>query len=108
MALTITHDSRLNKNPEMQSALARGINFSVGTLRITYSAAGGLSCSMPFSKTVFVSIPPQSGYVFEYNVTTSMLRAYMTNSSTLPLMEVASDTDFTALTAPLVFCAFGF
>jgi len=108
MALSATHDDRLNKNPELQSAMARGINFTVGTLRITYSGAGGLSWTFPWNKTVFVSVPPQSGYIFDYNATTSMLKAYMVNSSTLPLMEVASDTDFTALAAPLQFCAFGF
>lgn len=112
MALTATHDTRLNKNPEMQSALARGLNFAVGTLAITYSGAGGLSWTLPFNKTVFTYVPPVSGYQFIHNVTTGMLKAYeivvTTTALASTLSEVASDTDFTALTDSVKFLAFGF
>lgn len=112
MALSATYDTRLNKNPEMQSALARGLNFAVGTLAITYSSAGGLSWTLPFGKTVFTLVAPLSQYIFMHNVTTGMLQAYQsvvtTTALASTLVEVASDTDFTALTDSLRFVAFGF
>ena len=112
MALSATYDSRLNKSYGLDSALARGLNFAVGTLAVTYSAAGGLTWTAPFNNTVFVSIPPQSQYIFTYNATTSMFKAYQcvvtTTALASTLVEVASDTDFTALTDSLRFVAFGF
>ena len=112
MALTATHDTRLNRNPEFKSAMARGINFSVGTLAITYSSAGGLSWTLPFNKTIFTVVPPVSGYQFIHNVTTGMLKVYeivvTTTALASALSEIASDTDLTACTDSVKFIAFGF
>lgn len=112
MALTATNDTRLNKVYGLASAQARGLKLAVGTLAVTYSSAGGLSWALPFAKTVFVSVPPVSQYTFMYNATTGMLAAYQnvvtTTALASTLVEVASDTDFTALTDSLRFVAFGF
>lgn len=112
MALSATYDTRLNKNYEIKSGIARGLGMAFGTLAVTYSTAGGLSWTCPFDKTVWVSVPPVSGYQFQYNVTTNILKAYevvvTTTALASTLSEVASDTDFTALTDSLRFCAFGF
>lgn len=112
MALAATMHSGLNSNYELQSGMARGLNFAVGTLAVTYSAAGGLTWTLPFNQTLYVSIPAQSQYIFSYNVTTNMLTAYQcvvtTTALASTLVEVASDTDFTALTDSLRFVAFGF
>lgn len=108
MAVVKTYDTRLNKDYDLTSAQARGLQFITGSLAVTYSAAGGLTWTLPFAKVVYVHIPAESGYVFSYNKTTTMLRAWMVNSTTGPLTEVASDTDFTTLTDSLSFVAFGF
>lgn len=112
MALSVTIDDRLNNHPTIQEGLARGLGFAVGTMDLTYSSAGGLSWTGPFTHTVYCSIPPVSQYIFSYNVTTGMLAAYQTVVTTTALastlVEVASDTDFTALTDALRFVAFGF
>lgn len=108
MALSATYDSRLNKSYGLDSAFARGLQIAVGTLAVTYSGAGGFTWTAPFNTTVFVSIPPQSGYVFTYNATTTVFKAYQTSTTASVMVEVASDTDFTALTDSLRFVAFGF
>lgn len=112
MALTANLDDRLNATPTMQEGIARGLGFAVGTLDITYSSAGGLSWTGPFAHNLYVSIPPVSQYVFAYNATTGMVLAYQTVVTTTALastlVEVASDTDFTAATDSIRFVAFGF
>lgn len=112
MALTVTYDPRNNKNPEIQSYIARGLKIAVGTLAVTYSSAGGFTWTMPFANRLFCIIPPVSQYIFAYNCTTSMLQAYQTVVTTTALasvlVEVASDTDFTALSDSLRFVAFGY
>lgn len=112
MALSVSIDDRLNNHPTMQEGLARGLGFAVGTMDLTYSAAGGLSWTGPFAHTVFCSIPPVSQYIFTYDVTNGMVYAYehvvTTTALASTLVEVASDTDFTALSDALRFVAFGF
>lgn len=111
MALTETNYSGLNASYGLQSAIARRVGFVAGTLAVTYSSAGGLSWTLPFTQTLYVSIPPQSQYIFSYNATTNMFTAYQcvvtTTALASTLVEVASDTDFTELTDSLRFVAFG-
>jgi len=112
MACVKTYDTRLNKDYDITSLQARGLQIALGTLAVTYSAVGGITCTFPFSKTIYAMVPPVSQYVFMYNVTTNMITAYnsvvTTTALASTLVEVASDTDFTACTDSLRFLAFGF
>ena len=111
MAISVTYDAGLNKNYKITSADARGLKVAFGTIAATYSAAGGLTWSLPFNVRMYVSIPPVSQYVFTYNCTTSVFQAYQcvvtTTALASTLVEVASDTDFTALSDSVRFVAFG-
>lgn len=112
MALTATYDPGLNTNYKVTSFDARGGKIVFGTLAVTYSSAGGLAWTLPLNYRAFCIIPPVSQYIFTYNCTTSMLQAYETVVTTTALasvlVEVASDTDFTALSDSLRFVAFGY
>lgn len=111
MSVTATYDAGLNQVHTLNQAIARQVKFSVGSLAVTYSAAGGLTWTLPFSDIAFVMIPPASQYIFTYNATSNMLQAWQcqvtTTASASVLVEAASDTDFTALAMPLQFVAFG-
>jgi len=107
MAIAVTYDTTANTNPKLTSYEARGINMVVGTLAVTYSAATGLTWSIPLNTRLAVFIPPVSGYMFQYNTTTSMFTAWNI-STTGPVEEVPSDTDFTDCTDAIRFVAFGY
>lgn len=113
MAATITLDARLNANTEAQSFLARGGALTFGLLNVTYSGTGGMTVTGLAMRTPFyVMATPASQYIFEWRATTSQLRAYQTQVTTTALasvlIEVASDTDFTALAeGGIRFVAFG-
>ena len=112
MALTATYDSRTNKVYGLDSHSARDLKIVFGTLAVTYSAAGGFTWTLPINNRLFCIIPPVSQYIFAYNCTTSMFTAYQcvvtTTALASTLVEVASDTDFTALSDSLRFVAFGY
>ena len=112
MAISVTYNSGVNKNFSFNSNTARGMKMAVGTIAATYSAAGGLTWSLPFNVRLFCQISPASQYFFTYNCTTSMFQAWQsvvtTTALASTLVEVASDTDFTALSDSLRFVAFGY
>lgn len=120
MAINATYDAAFNANYEMQSGLARGLMFASGTVKATYSAAGGLTMTLPFPhKTLYVAFSPiefsAGSYVqMQYLYTSNMVQANewlpTTTASGLCAAEVASDTDFTTTTLAnhVRFVAFGF
>ena len=114
MAVNATYDTALNANYGIESGIARGIKFATGTIKATYSSAGGLTWTLPFVRTLYVQIPEVSNYFFVYDYTSTMLHAYeylaTTTAAGHPQSEVASDTDFTttSLADHIRFVAFGF
>lgn len=112
MAISVTYNPVSNKNYALDSHQARDFKIVGGTIAVTYSAAGGLTWTIPIKDRFAVIIPPVSQYIFTYNGTTSMLQAYehvvTTTALASTLVEVASDTDFTALSDSLRFVAFGY
>lgn len=122
MAVNATYHSGLNGNYEMQSGLARGLHFATGTIKATYSAAGGVTWSLPFAQTLFVYVSPTgmgagasaSMIQFRYLYTSTMLQAFEFLATTTAAghceVEVPSDTDFTTTTLAdhVRFVAFGF
>jgi len=100
-ALTITWDSTQG-NKSMAAAQARGFGIQAGTIALgsTY-ATGGLSVNMSrFASVQFVSIPPASGLVFEYDYTNEKVRCFEAGTTSATntvlaanstLQEVASD-----------------
>lgn len=119
MAINATCDIGFNTNYQLESGLARGLKLACGTIKATYSAAGGLTWTLPFAQTMFVYVSPgvmAAGSViqFQYLYTSNMLQAYQSLASTTAAghteSEVASDTDFTTTTLAnhLRFVAFGY
>lgn len=120
MAINATNDAAFNANYEVNSGMARGLKFVSGTIKATYSAAGGLTWTLPFSsKTLYVAVTPiqftAGSYVsLQYLYTSNMLKAFewlpTTTASGLCAAEVASDTDFTTTTLAdhIRFVAWGF
>lgn len=114
MAATITTDTRSNKNYEVASFQARGGGLVIGLISMTYSGTGGMTITgLGFQAPFFMSVAPASQYIFEWRATTSQLKAYslVVTSTALAsvLVEVGSDTDFTALgEGGIRFAAFGY
>jgi len=113
MAVTYTSDARFDKNYEFASFQARGGGFAAGLLSVTYSGTGGMTVTgLGFSNPFYLYATPASNYIFEWKATTSQLKAYSTQVTSTALAsvltEVASDTDFTAISAGgIMFFAFG-
>lgn len=120
MAINATYDAGFNANFKLESGLARGLQFACGTIKATYSGAGGLTWTLPFpTKTLYVAVSPvqfaATSYVqLQYLYTSNMLKAFewlpTTTASALCAAEVASDTDFTTTTLAnhVRFVAWGF
>jgi hypothetical protein len=72
MALTASLDIGLGTNPEIASYKSRGYKFYLGRLTGTYGGALTTMTVPGINNVVFVSIPPASGFMFDYNVGTSM------------------------------------
>jgi hypothetical protein len=71
MALSVSVDAGLMGNPSMEAARSRNMSFYLGRLTGTYGGAV-TTLTIPISTPYFVSIPPASGYMFEYNHVLSM------------------------------------
>lgn len=85
MALTASLDIGLNGNPEVESYHAKGYKFYLGRLTGTYGGALTTMTVPGINQVVFVSIPPVSGFAFDYNVGTSMFAvrtAHVSNTAT--------------------------
>ena len=72
MALTASLDMGLNGNMEVENYTSRGYKFYLGRLTGTYGGALTTMTVPGINQVVFVNIPPASGFVFDYNVGTSM------------------------------------
>lgn len=72
MALTASLDIGLNGNPDINSYHSRGFKFYLGRLTGTYGGALTTMTVPGLANVAFVSIPPASGFMFDYNVGTSM------------------------------------
>ena len=105
---TPTYDKGLNAVNTIQSAAEAGFNFAVGKLELGTYAGGGVDFALDFNNTDFVAVGPASDVIFEYDYTNEKLkiRSAPHTSNTVPLAEIATDTDVTSFTA-LPFVAFG-
>ena len=106
---TPTYDKGLNAVNTIQSAAEAGFNFAVGKLELGTYVGGGLDFSLNFNNTDFVAVGPASDVIFEYDYTNEKLkiRSAASNSlaGTMPLAELATDTNVTALASvPFVAC----
>jgi hypothetical protein len=114
MAVTVTTDARFGKNYEVASWQARTGGIAIGLLSVTYSGTGGMTVTgLGFSNPFMLMASPASTYIFDWRATTSQLRAYQfqvtTTAGAVVVVEVASDTDFTALAeGGIRFAAIGF
>jgi hypothetical protein len=66
MALTASLDIGLGGNSEIESFDSRGYKFYLGRLTGTYGGALTTMSVPGMNNVMFVSIPPVSGYVFDY------------------------------------------
>jgi hypothetical protein len=92
MALTVSCDAGFSGNPTFESARSRGAIFYLGRLTGTVSAAAVCTLTMPFGTPYFVSIPPASGYMFTYNIGTSVLKILVPPTSTVSYFEIPCTT----------------
>jgi len=72
MALTASLDIGLGTSMRIESYHSRGYKFYLGRLTGTYGGALTTLTVPGINQVVFVSIPPASGFAFDYNVGTSM------------------------------------
>ena len=105
-AVTVTPESRLNTNPSLQSALARGLNMSMGEATFSTYESGGVTMSIPhLNNVVACFIENVAGFVFTYVPSTGKVLVYDQSGASGALDAVASGATITA-TCPFV--AFGF
>ena len=105
MAGTVTPDVRMSGVPSMQSALARGMKFSVGELVLDSSyATGGELCVIPgiaSDQIVMCALSSEDGYVFSMIKSTSTVKAYyceLSAGTDGALIEVAASVDLSGVT----------
>jgi hypothetical protein len=92
MALTVSCDIGFGGNPTFESAQARGAIMYVGRLIGTVSAGAVCTLTMPFAQPYFVSIPPVSSYMFQYNIGTSVFKILVPPTSTVSYFEIPCTT----------------
>lgn len=114
MALSASLDAGLNGVAALESAVARGMSFFLGRLTGTYGGAI-TTMTLPIGTPYFVSIPPASGYFFDYNIGTSMFgirrsaatdTAFVTSNISIDLSSFSAYWNGTT-SCGLPFIAFG-
>lgn len=117
MALTPTFNLKQGTVYTLNAAASRGQGWTRGTMNAsgTLYAGGGVTCTMPFVNTEFVSIEPRmvtaTTLFFSYGYTTGKVSAFSavvtTTAGAIVFQELASDTDWGAFTA-IKFTAWGY
>ena len=114
MAASKTSDVRLNTNRTFGSALSRGAGFDTGTIALDSSYPTGGETLAFFNNTTLVMCQPRGGYVFDYDITNSKLKALLVASQPIAaqstemsvLVEASNTKDLSAL-SDIPFVAFG-
>ena len=104
MSASKTTDSSYNNNTSMASAVSKGLQWESGTIALDTSYPTDGEALTIFNNTKFVYLSNRGGYVFDYDLTNSLIIAYQTdNQATVasatvtPLLEVDDTTDLSAL-----------
>ena len=95
MAVTITYKASQNTNKSWTSNSARGVKFATGELNfsgLTYPTSGGVTTDFTgFGSVWMVTINPEDGLFFEYDLTNEAIIVRVpgtaTNTSTLAAGE---------------------
>jgi len=113
MAASITWNPSLNTNLTLNSGLSKGLKVGFGTFAMDSEYATGGESLTIFNNTECVLAQPRGGYVFDYDITNSKMKAlYCDNNATVAastptnFVEVASSADLSAL-SDVPFVAFG-
>lgn len=102
MAITATPSARQGGSYTLLGQTANNLAFQIGTIAMdsSYSGAGESLTFTGFSTVVGAMISPQSGYVFEYDVSAEKVYVYGSDSGyTAPakLTQIATATSLASL-----------
>lgn len=87
MALTASLDMGLNSNPTIENYTSRGYKFYLGRLTGTYGGAYTTMTVPGINQVMFVSIPPVSGYTFDYAIASTYFAMRCGGSATASYAE---------------------
>jgi hypothetical protein len=99
MSITATQTTRFKGGRFFKRLLSRALSCEMGTIAFDSSyPTGGEAVTFNMGTVVKADIGPMSGYVFEY-LAGSILVYRSGNTTTSPLVEAATGTDLSGLTA---------